>query len=95
MANAGPDGLAYILLPGEHRTRLHSAHPIERLKGEIRRRTDVVGIFPDDKSIVRLVGARLLEQNEAWAVQRARYMTPETISQLSDDPLVSLPVAAR
>lgn len=71
MANAEPDGLAYISFPGEHRIRLHSTNPIERLKGEIRRRTDVTGIFPNDKSIVRLVGARLLEQNDEWAVQRA------------------------
>lgn len=81
--------------PREHRTKLHSTNPIERLNGEIKRRTDVVGIFPNDKSIVRLVGALLLEQNDEWAVQRARYMTLETISQISDDPLVSLPIAAR
>ena len=49
----------------------------------------------DDDAIVRLVGALLLEQNDEWAVQRARYMTLETISQMSDDPLVSLPAVAR
>lgn len=95
MANAEPDVLAYMSFPREHRTKLHSTNPIERLNGEIKRRTDVVGIFPNDKSIVRLVGALLLEQNDEWAVQRARYMTLETISQMSDDPLVSLPIAAR
>ena len=52
-------------------------------------------IFPNDDAIVRLVGALLLEQNDEWAVQRARYMTLETISQMSDDPLVSLPAVAR
>ena len=71
--------------PKEHRTKLHSTNPIERLNGEIKRRTDVVGIFPNDDAIVRLVGAFLLEQNDEWAVQRARYMTLETISQMSDD----------
>ena len=95
MDEAEPDVLAYMSFPREHRTKLHSTNPIERLNGEIKRRTDVVGIFPNDKSIVRLVGALLLEQNDEWAVQRARYMTLETISQMSDDPRVSLPIAAR
>jgi transposase-like protein len=51
--------------------------------------------FPNDDAIVRLVGAILLEQNDEWAVQRARYMTLETIAPLSDDPLISLPAVAR
>lgn len=65
--------------------------PLERLNGEIKRRTEVVGIFPNESAITRLVGAILLEQNDEWAVQRARYMTLETIAGLSDDPAVSLP----
>jgi Transposase, Mutator family len=64
---------------------------LERLNGEVKRRTDVVGIFPNDEAIVRLVGAILLEQNDEWAVQRARYMTLETMATLSDDPVVGLP----
>jgi putative transposase len=95
MDEAEHDVLAYMTFPKEHRAKLHSINPIERINGEIKRRTDVVGIFPNDEAIVRLVGALLLEQNDEWAVQRARYMTLETIAPLSDDPFVSLPAVAR
>jgi putative transposase len=91
---AEPDVLAYMTFPAAHRAKLHSTNPIERLNGEVKRRTDVVGIFPNEEAIVRLVGAILLEQNDEWAVQRARYMTLETIAPLSDDPTVSLPAVA-
>jgi len=56
-----------------------------------KRRTEVVGIFPNDEAIVRLVGAILLEQNDEWAIQRCRYMTLETMAALSDDAVVGLP----
>jgi putative transposase len=82
--------LAYMTFPKEHRAKLHSTNPIERLNGEIKRRTEVVGIFPNDDAIVRLVGAILLEQNDEWAVQRARCMSLETIPPLSHDPIVML-----
>ena len=95
MDDAETDVLAYMTFPREHRAKLHSTNPIERLNGEIKRRTDVVGIFPNDGAIVRLVGALLLEQNDEWAVQRARYMTLETIAQMNDDPIISLPAVAR
>jgi putative transposase len=91
---AETDVLAYMTVPPQHRTKLHSTNPIERLNGEIKRRTEVVGIFPNEDAIVRLIGAILLEQNDEWAVQRARYMTLETIAPLSDDPTVSLPAIA-
>jgi putative transposase len=91
---AETDVLAYMTFPPQHRTKLHSTNPIERLNGEIKRRTEVVGIFPNEDAIVRLIGAILLEQNDEWAVQRARYMTLETIAPLSDDPTVSLPAIA-
>ena len=77
-----------------HRTKLHSTNPLERLNGEVKRRTDVVGIFPNEAAITRLVGAILLEQNHEWSVQRARYMTLEAIAPLSDNAIVSLPAVA-
>jgi putative transposase len=83
--------LAYIGFPAEHWSKIHSTNGLERLNGEIKRRIEVVGIFPNDGAIVRLVGAILLEQNDEWTVQRARYMTLETIAALSDDAIVALP----
>lgn len=91
---AEADVLAYMTFPAQHRVKLHSTNPLERVNGEIKRRTEVVGIFPNEDAIVRLVGAILLEQNDEWAVQRGRYMTLETIAPLSDDPAVSLPAIA-
>ena len=102
MDEAEADVLAFMSFPkslpsrkrGDHRPKIHSTNPLERLNGEIKRRTEVVGIFPNEAAIIRLVGAILLEQNDEWAVQRARYMTLETIAPLSDDPIVKLPAMA-
>ena len=94
MDKAETDVLAYMTFPAQHRAKLHSTNPLERLNGEIKRRTEVVGIFPNEAAITRLVGAILLEQNDEWAVQRARYITLESIAPISDDPLVSLPAVA-
>jgi transposase-like protein len=91
MDGAETDVLAYMSFPTQHRMKLHSTNPLERLNGEIKRRTDVVGIFPNKAAIIRLVGAILLEQNDEWVVQRTRYITLETLATMSDDHLVSLP----
>jgi putative transposase len=88
------DVLAYMGFPAQHRVKIHSTNPLERLNGEIKRRSEVVGIFPNEAAVVRLVGALLLEQNDEWAVQRARYMTLEAIAPLSDDLTAKLPIAA-
>jgi transposase-like protein len=91
---AETDVLAYMDFPAQHRAKIHSTNPLERLNGEIKRRADVVGIFPNEAAVVRLIGALLLEQNDEWATQRARYMTLETIAPMSDTALVRMPELA-
>ena len=90
MDSAEEDVLAYMSFPAAHRAKLHSTNSIERLNGEIKRRTDVVGIFPNEAAVVRLVGAILLEQSDEWATQRSRYMTLETVAAVSDTGQVRL-----
>lgn len=87
MDAAENDVLAYLSFPKSHWSQIHSTNPIERLNLEVKRRTNVVQIFPNEAAIVRLVGALLLEQNDEWAVSR-RYMSLETLASLSDDAAV-------
>jgi putative transposase len=76
------DVLAYMNFPAQHRTKLHSTNPLERLNKEVKRRADVVGIFPNEASITRLIGAVLLEQNDEWMLQH-RYMQIEGMAELT------------
>ena len=75
------DVLAYLAFPAQHRTKLHSTNPLERLNKEVKRRADVVGIFPNEASVMRLIGAVLLEQNDEWQLQH-RYMQLEAMAEL-------------
>jgi len=80
--------------PKAHRTQIASTNPLERVNAEIKRRTDVVGIFPNDAAIVRLIGALLLEQNDEWQLQR-RYMQLEGLQVVSDNGLHRISAVAK
>lgn len=94
MDEAENDVLAFMTFPRAHWAQIYSTNPLERLNAEIKRRTNVVGIFPNDKSIVRLVGAMMLEQNDEWSLNR-RYMQLEGLQTLSDTAPTRLPAVAR
>jgi len=79
------DVLCYLDFPEPHRSKLHSTNPLERLNKEVKRRADVVGIFPNEAAIIRLIGAVLLEQNDEWQLQH-RYMQVEAMAGLVAAP---------
>jgi putative transposase len=93
MDDAEYDVLAFMDFPKEHRPKIHSTNVLERLNGEVKRRSDVVGIFPNENAITRLVGAILLEQHDEYAIQK-RYMSLESLAMMSENPPVRLPAIA-
>ena len=70
MDGAEADVLAYMGFPAQHRTKIHSTNPLERLNGEIKRRSEVVGIFPNEAAVIRLVGALLLDRASLYGILR-------------------------
>ena len=84
LESAAEDVLAHFHFPEEHRRRLHSTNPLERLHKEVKRRTAVVGIFPDRPSLIRLAGMLLAEQDDEWAVTDRRYFTFESMARINE-----------
>ena len=84
--DASEDLLAFTGFPQAHWRKIWSTNPLERLNGEIKRRTNVVGIFPNDASVARLVTAVVVETHDEWAVAERRYLSEDSMAKLHDQP---------
>lgn len=93
MDTSREDVLAYMDFPREHWAQIASTNPLERVNKEIKRRSDVIGIFPNDEAVIRLVGALMIETNDEWAVAR-RYMALESLARIADTDPIKLPTVA-
>ena len=83
LADAEDDLLAYMAFPPEHWTRLSSSNPLERLNREVKRRTDIVGVFPDQEAVIRLVGSVLQELDNEWQVER-QYFSQDSMRKVRE-----------
>jgi transposase-like protein len=86
LADAAEDLLAFAAFPEAHWRKVWSTNPLERLNGEIKRRTNVVGIFPHDAAVARLVTAVIMEAHDEWAVAERRYLSEESMVSAITEP---------
>jgi putative transposase len=93
ISGAADDLLAFSDFPQAHWRKIWSTNPLERLNGEIKRRTNVVGIFPNDASVARLVTAVVLETHDEWAVAERRYLSEESMTKLTKPEKQEAPLA--
>jgi putative transposase len=99
LRDAAPDLTAFAAFPRAHWRKIWSTNPLERLNREVKRRTNVVGIFPDDPAVLRLVTAVLVEQHDEWAVADRRYLAEGSMAPLAktmhDDPAKEVTATAQ
>ena len=91
--DAAEDITAFRHFPTNHWQKIWSTNSLERLNAEIKRRTNVVGIFPNDAAALRLITAVCIEQHDEWSVSERRYLSQESMDHLKSDAQITAPVA--